>query len=402
MKKNKYLSKSMSKKSKRLEEQNSPSKESDVEKSSKKNKSRKRFSGVNDKLWVNVNAQEEKKKQKIAKKARISEVYSNELVPKKSAAKGSVAKKSVAKKPVENKSDAQIGKGNKRSKNAESNEAFELDSDTKNILEIDEYEEQRLQNLQNALIQSVHEQNVIIDSITSIIHSAEEENRKKKEKINMKRKAKRLLRQACVKNIDKCVEKSDDYPSDVPFVMQEHALYQEIIEHGLGVANHVQVLFVGLESLHGLSPIWLRRLLLAAQYHDIGIIDGETSHHKHSYTRIQSGFEIGISDEDREMVALLARYHRKALPSTKHEEFARLKVNEQEELCKAASILRIADALDYSHERMIKQIDLYIDSSSVTLVCHSLKEISKEIEMVTKKGNLFVRTFQKEIICKQK
>lgn len=344
--------------------------------SSKKNKNNKRISHAQDSVWVEIDAQEEKKKQKVAKKARLKEVYSNELVPKKSLAKMC---------------------GNQQ-KNASGNnkniDLLVLKPDAKKILEIEKYEEGNLQNT------SVR--NVIVDSITSIIHSAEEENRENEEKISKKRKAKRALKQNGMMKSNKNIDAGEVYPIQTSLSIQEHVLYNEIIEHGLHVANYVRMLFLGLESLHGLSPVWLQRLLLAAQYHDIGSIDAEKSHHKHSYTRIRSDAGILIDGEDREMVSLLARYHRRALPSQGHSEFAKLSMNDQEELCKAASLLRMADALDYNHQGMIKQVDVHVDTFTVTLVCHSPRDISREIVRIASKSDLFVRTFQREVVCKKR
>lgn len=180
----------------------------------------------------------------------------------------------------------------------------------------------------------------------------------------------------------------------------EYTLYKDIIEHGLNVARYARMLFEDLEPLHMLGMKWQERLLLAAQYHDIGTIDGEKAHHKHSYVRIKTDKNLAILEEEREVVALIARYHRRALPSHKHAEFACLPQSLQENICKVASILRIADALDYGHEAHIKRVRALIFQKQIRLDCLTDKGISLEKIRVEKKGDLFRRTFQKEIECK--
>lgn len=180
----------------------------------------------------------------------------------------------------------------------------------------------------------------------------------------------------------------------------EFALYKDIIEHGLNVSRYARMLFEDLFPLHGLGELWLSRLLLAAQYHDIGTIDGEKAHHKHSYTRIKNDKSLAIPESDREIVALIARYHRRALPHDKHPEFACLDVQTKEALCKVASIIRLADALDCQHEAHIKKVRVIILEKQIRLDCLTDKCISLEKIRVEKKGDLFQRTFQKDIVCK--
>lgn len=197
------------------------------------------------------------------------------------------------------------------------------------------------------------------------------------------------------------VQNHDKTPYDLVGLSRgEFNLYKDIIEHGLNVARYARMLFEDLTALHMLSDVWRERLLVAAQYHDIGTIDGEKGHHKYSYLRIKNDKSLDIPDEEREIIALIARYHRRALPCEKHTEFACLNKSLQENICKVASLLRIADALDYGHEAHIKCVRAVIFQEQIRLDCLTDKSISLEKIRVEKKGDLFRRTFQKEIECK--
>lgn len=339
-----------------------------------------------DKIWDEKNVREEKKALKLAKKAKFRETHLSELVGHQ-VLPHEILPELVGVESTNTKQDAKVSTYDK----VATRRSVKKDSVAKNHANHDKYNADEMQNM-------------IKTPIAKIIINAEKKRHKNKEKSTTRQKVKRVVKQENVIKFSNHTAK-DGYPlyaSAATFMpSQEHASYSHIMDHGANVSNYARMLFLGLEPLHGLSDIWLRRLLLAAQYHDVGTIDGSKSHHKHSYVRIKSDFEILISDEDREIVALLARYHRKAMPRQEHEEFAKLSMSEQEKLCKTASFLRIADALDYGHKGVIEKIDVFIHHSRVTLVCHSKENLSQEQSRVLSKGDLFERTFKKEIQCKQ-
>lgn len=132
-------------------------------------------------------------------------------------------------------------------------------------------------------------------------------------------------------------------------VMPESPVMADSLTHGQRVAAIAATLFQDLAELHGLDDVWGHRLHLAAQLHDIGFAEGRKGHHKISMRLIEEDLSLNIHEDDRPWVALLARYHRKAWPSRRHARFDALKKSDRKALRKAASLLRIADALDYTH-----------------------------------------------------
>src|SRR5262249_40862743 len=125
--------------------------------------------------------------------------------------------------------------------------------------------------------------------------------------------------------------------------------------HVTHVTNLALQLFDGLGSLHALGE--RERLLLeAAGYlHDIGHqfdhLGG--AHHKESARMILEQPWRNFSPLDANVIAQVARYHRKSAPKMKHEEFAMLAAPERRVVQALAALLRIADALDRSHEQHI-------------------------------------------------
>src|SRR5262249_52474072 len=65
-------------------------------------------------------------------------------------------------------------------------------------------------------------------------------------------------------------------------------------------------------------------LAAAALLHDVGYVVSFRRHHKHAYHLIAHAQLDGFTPEEREVIALVARYHRKSLPKKKHDAWASL------------------------------------------------------------------------------
>jgi len=64
----------------------------------------------------------------------------------------------------------------------------------------------------------------------------------------------------------------------------------------------------------------------------------------------------GYTDRERELIATIARYHRRSSPKEGHEEFQRLTPQERVVVRNLAAILRVADGLDRGHRRHIRSL----------------------------------------------
>ncbi|MCZ7682487.1 MAG: HD domain-containing protein [Sandaracinaceae bacterium] len=94
--------------------------------------------------------------------------------------------------------------------------------------------------------------------------------------------------------------------------------------HATQVDRLACVLFDSLAPLHELGPTDRQLLRIAALLHDIGDFISSAAHHKHTEYIVESSDLFGLSREQRQIVACVARYHRRAMPSTKHTLFKRL------------------------------------------------------------------------------
>ncbi|MFQ8887328.1 MAG: hypothetical protein ACLR7Z_02160 [Bilophila wadsworthia] len=181
--------------------------------------------------------------------------------------------------------------------------------------------------------------------------------------------------------------------------MPESPVMADSLTHEQRVAAIAATLFQDLAELHGLDDVWGHRLHLAAQLHDIGFAEGRKGHHKISMRLIEEDLSLNIHEDDRPWVALLARYHRKAWPSRRHARFDALKKSDRKALRKAASLLRIADALDYTHTGVVGNLAVAVKKRKVIIAVQCSGDCSAEMERVIKKGDLFMHVFGRELEC---
>src|SRR6266702_2338176 len=115
-------------------------------------------------------------------------------------------------------------------------------------------------------------------------------------------------------------------------------------------------LFDATQPLHHLKANARRLLERAAFLHNTGMMIETRRHHKHSFRLIKDTQLPDFTDKERYEIACIARYHRRALPSSEHEEFAALGKAARRRVSMLSALLRIADALDYNHDGRVLHI----------------------------------------------
>jgi len=129
-------------------------------------------------------------------------------------------------------------------------------------------------------------------------------------------------------------------------------------EHAQQVVRLALAIFDQTRTVHGLTDREREWLEFAALLHDIGSLISYERHHRHSYYLIRNGDLRGFDPDEIEVVALVARYHRRGTPKRSHEEYSRLPSPLRKTVRTLASILRVAESLDRSHTQTIAGLDL--------------------------------------------
>jgi putative phosphoesterase len=156
-------------------------------------------------------------------------------------------------------------------------------------------------------------------------------------------------------------------------------------------------LFDELKPLHKLPDGDRFLLNCAALLHDIGWIEGQKGHHKTSMRLILDSQTLPLNDERRMMIALIARYHRKALPKDSHPFFAQLPDRNQQKIRILAGILRIADGLDRTHTCTIKSVLCDLSGKDILIGYKASGPSTFEKEAAYKKSDLLKQALNKNI-----
>ncbi len=172
--------------------------------------------------------------------------------------------------------------------------------------------------------------------------------------------------------------------------------------HARQVARLSAQLFEATEPLHHLDADALRLLDRAALLHNTGMLIEARRHHKHSYRLIRDASLPDFNDEERYEIATIARYHRRALPSMAHEEYAMLSRSARKRVAALAALLRIADALDYSHDGRVLRVAANTELSNadnwiLSIWVRPLADLDDELEHASEKADLFEKVFKRKV-----
>ncbi len=130
-------------------------------------------------------------------------------------------------------------------------------------------------------------------------------------------------------------------------------------EHAHQIARLALSVFDQTRSVHGLTDREREWLEFAALLHDIGTHISYPRHHKHSYYLIKNGDLRGFEPQESEVIASIARYHRKSPPRRTHPAFSALSPKKRNAVRTLAAILRFAETLDRSHAQVVSGVELH-------------------------------------------
>ncbi len=160
--------------------------------------------------------------------------------------------------------------------------------------------------------------------------------------------------------------------------------------HGEQVRRLARSLFTQTRDVHQLPDELGVVLELAALLHDVGEVVHTRGHHKHSEYLIRWGRIPGLEGDRREMVALLARVHRKSAgDARKVISEAPLAKEQRAHLRKLAGILRLADGLDSGHRQRVESIVVSRAGGAVVLDLTTRDGTTRDDADLLRKADVF-------------
>lgn len=150
-------------------------------------------------------------------------------------------------------------------------------------------------------------------------------------------------------------------------LLQLGDLYRFDRAHAEKVAQFAVKIFDDLKDLHGYADEERDLLEAAALLHDIGHHISYNKHHKHTYYLIHNSDMAGFDEHEVDIIANVARYHRKAAPSDRHEAFRVLPKDKRKRVLGLSAMLRLADACDRRHIQAVSDVKMKIAGESAVL-----------------------------------
>lgn len=169
--------------------------------------------------------------------------------------------------------------------------------------------------------------------------------------------------------------------------------YEQLGGHQRNVARLVLALFERLAPLHGLAPADRDLLWAAAMLHSVGRFVAKTNRHKHSAYLIRGSRLEGWRDDERELIAQVARYHRRSMPKPSHPEHVALALADRARVEALAALLRVADGLDASHQGAVSDVAVRAESGRIVVTVQAETDVSGELAAAMEKADLFERAF---------
>jgi len=160
------------------------------------------------------------------------------------------------------------------------------------------------------------------------------------------------------------------------------------------VATLAASMFDALRDAYALPAGGRDILRAAALLHDIGYLINHEEHHKHAYHLIMHGDLRGFSSREIELIANVARYHRRAVPKKAHANFARLDRGERRLVRRLSGVLRVADGLDRAHGQAVQGVRCGVGDGWVRMLVRATRDPAIELEDATRKAGLFERAFR--------
>jgi exopolyphosphatase/guanosine-5'-triphosphate,3'-diphosphate pyrophosphatase len=174
-------------------------------------------------------------------------------------------------------------------------------------------------------------------------------------------------------------------------------------KHAEVVANLALQLFDSAKELglHNMSEVERDLLKHAASLHDIGDFLSFSSHHVHSYYIINNARLPGFDRKETELIANVARFHRKKLPTKKTMKTTSFDEKTKRTIAMLSTFLRFAEKLDRSHTGLVRKAEFVEEKGNqVLLAFYSDSDCSLEEWSINQNSHAFHSAFGKKLEAK--
>ena len=201
------------------------------------------------------------------------------------------------------------------------------------------------------------------------------------------------LRSVLVSEIRLPFRAAHDLPDEVTMnsVLKLAGVFQEGMPHANQVNGLALGIFDSLQQIHGTDRRGRLLLESAALLHDIGCTYGQKGHPERSAVMILSDNYLPFDIPERGIIAIAASAHRGKVPIPSPGIFSVLTPPDQQRALMIASLLRIADGLDWRHNGVVTSVMCRINEKEVICTITSDVDAGPEKQKAMAKADLFTR-----------
>jgi CHAD domain-containing protein len=178
------------------------------------------------------------------------------------------------------------------------------------------------------------------------------------------------------------------------------AQYPEGMAHSRTVTTLALQIFDDLAPFHRMHAHDRCLLECASSLHDIGLQYGSKRHAHRSEELILSEDALPVDIIDRGMIALVSSAHRGKIRLESDGFFPLLTKEQQQTVLMLASMLRVADGLDWLRTGSITAVHCTAGPQGVVIETSAIRDVSEEIERALKKGDLFRQVFEQNLVIR--
>ena len=168
--------------------------------------------------------------------------------------------------------------------------------------------------------------------------------------------------------------------------------------HARQVARIASSLWKQLAEPLDLRPADHELIEAAALVANVGYLINFEGHHKHSYHLIRNSELPGFERDQLRLLALAARYHRGSRPKQKHDAYRELGETDQRRVAALAAILRLALALDRTHQQHVEDVRAGVTNGHVEITVEARGDADVDLWSAQHKVELFEQVFEREVV----
>ena len=195
-------------------------------------------------------------------------------------------------------------------------------------------------------------------------------------------------------------------PGDPPLLddVRAAAVHNLAAQHGTDFEHVEHVAFLatsiwdalGAAGLHEGAPDERELIHAAGILHDIGVAVDYDDHHKHSRYLILNAGLPGHSPRETALIAQMARYHRKGVPSLA--DLAPLAHRGDDVLLRRGSaLLRLAEQLDRARDQLVRAVDVKVSDGGVRVSVEAAGDPALALWSGARQADIFEKAFGRKL-----